>query len=764
MDKVKLTQGLSKRLETQRIGVKLAFGIGTLLGLCIIIGVVSYTQTRIVSQKIEEITQVKEPINSAVYALENNLVETGFAVLGYLSQGDAEFLETFRRNESSFLQIQKKYAEVADADKRREVDTALTQGFSHFRAIADEQIALKNQQTETLEALLRKASEIDGILVGKIQASVKADDPLAFRRLKTALEMGVNANGMTKSLGSFLITGDPKFELRVYKAEQDFKRYFNDYQLLVLSSEEKEWAEQLKRLSEESLRLAGRSIDLKRMRMRKLAEFVEARRELDSLLIGQIQTRTEQGLTDAKHAVLLAGSRANTTILIVLLIALAFGTYTGILTTRNITGPLQQLVSVMNAIANGDYSRRADIKSSAELQSLSDSFNLMTGKLVRANADLRAEILERRRAEEAQKAAEHQMRMLAHTITSMNESVVISDSHNIIISVNPAFCATYGYEECEIVGKDLSILWPGGMFGEAHRPSAIFPGGWAGEVMNINKSGEAFPVLLSTSVVRDETAKPIALVTICRDITEQKRMQHQLDEAERRRSEDLRRFAVSVQRAQEDERQRISRELHDDVCQRLTGMKLRAEVLEDDVRPLNKKAFRGLRDFKKELDEMIVDVRRISSNLRPSVLDDFGLVTALRLLCTEFGKRYNIRAMFQIDDDARVDLASHIEIALYRIAQEALSNVTKHANALSVNVHLFRENSSITLIVEDDGRGFNKESLHRSQTPTHGLGLISMRERSELIGGTFEVDSGVGRGTRIRVTIPMKEERVYEED
>jgi signal transduction histidine kinase len=641
MDRVTVRGALSKRLEMQRIGTKLGFGIATLLGLCIIIGLVSYIQTRIVSQKIEEITEVKEPINSAVYGLENNLVETGFAVLGYLSGGDEKLLGVFYQNEESFKQIQKKYSDVADIEKSKGLDTLLRESNNRFRAIADEQIMLKNRQTETMESLLKTLSEIDAVLVGKIQASVKADDPLAFRRLQAALEMGVNANAITKSLGSFLITGKPQFESRVYRAEQDFKRYFRDYQLLLLSSEEKGWAGQLQRLFDESLRLARKVIDLQKARIQKLAEFLEIRRELDAVLNGQIQTRTEQGLADAKHDVLLAGSRANTTNLIVLLIALAFGTYTGILTTRNITGPLHQLVSVMNAIASGDYSQQADIRSSAELRSLSDSFNLMTGKLVRANEDLRAEILERQRAEDA------------------------------------------------------------------------------------------------------------------RRMTEQ-----QLTDAERQRSGDLRRFALSVQRAQEEERQRISRELHDDVCQRLTGIKLRAEVLEDDVRPLNKKVHRSLRDFKKELDETIVDVRRISSNLRPSVLDDFGLVSALRLLCSEFEKHHGIKTVFQLGDSERMQLHANAEIALYRIAQEAFSNIAKHANASNISMQLLRIDSSVVLIVEDDGRGFNRERSTRSQPAAHGFGLISMRERSELLGGSFDVDSTVGKGTTIRVTIPVNEDTV----
>jgi signal transduction histidine kinase len=283
-------------------------------------------------------------------------------------------------------------------------------------------------------------------------------------------------------------------------------------------------------------------------------------------------------------------------------------------------------------------------------------------------------------------------------------------------------------------------------------------------VIHRRKNGEEFPVLLSTSVVRDDVGAPIALVGISRDITEQKLLQQQLDEAQRQRSAGLRRFATSVQRAQEEERERISRELHDDLCQRLSGIKFRAEVLEDEVRPLNKRVSRQLREFKHELDRSITEVRRISSNLRPSVLDDFGLVIALKLLCKDFEKVHAIKMTFQLANPAPRYMDRNIEIALYRIAQEALSNIARHAAASSAALHLMPRGSTIQLIVEDDGKGFNQEDTARAKGSGHGLGLISMRERTELLGGSFDIDSACNKGTTIAVTIPTGEHTPHEED
>jgi PAS domain S-box-containing protein len=364
------------------------------------------------------------------------------------------------------------------------------------------------------------------------------------------------------------------------------------------------------------------------------------------------------------------------------------------------------------------------------------------------------------------KETEKRMQMLAHTITSMKESVVITDVDLAIISVNEAFLKTFDYDEHEILGKHVSALRPPGT--SMAELTGIFDGtmssGWTGELRASRKNGEVFPMLLSTSVVRGDTGKPIALVGIARDVTEQKRLQEKLAEAEKRRLADLRRFAISVQRAQEDERQRISRELHDDICQRLSGMKLNMEVLEDDFKSKDQKTFRTLRGFKKQFEQTITEVRRLSSNLRPTVLDDFGLTIALNLLGREFERAHKVTTRVELGDPTLKHLDPQIEIALYRIAQESLTNIAKHANASHVTLRLALDGSLVVLTVKDDGNGFDPKELPHSKRPGHGLGLISMRERAELLGGTWEIQSVPNAGTTIQVTIPVEVSIDHEEN
>ncbi len=193
-------------------------------------------------------------------------------------------------------------------------------------------------------------------------------------------------------------------------------------------------------------------------------------------------------------------------------------------------------------------------------------------------------------------------------------------------------------------------------------------------------------------------------------------------------------------------------------------MKFQVEVLEDEIRPLNQHLGEQLGDVRSSLDQSIVEVRRISSNLRPSVLDDFGLVPALKLLCKDFERVHAIPTSLEVGEDSSTDLDPEAETALYRIAQEAMANVAKHAGASLVVVRLERRMADVFLQVKDDGRGFEQDSSVRRSREGHGLGLLSMRERSELLGGTFEVESVPGQGTAVTVVVPLQTEAGHGED
>jgi two-component system sensor histidine kinase UhpB len=225
-----------------------------------------------------------------------------------------------------------------------------------------------------------------------------------------------------------------------------------------------------------------------------------------------------------------------------------------------------------------------------------------------------------------------------------------------------------------------------------------------------------------------------------------------LDELARDRAE-LRSLASQVVRAQEEERKRISRELHDDTAQVLFAQLLRLTALKTSPSA-------EVRATAATLEEMTAEalegVRRLALELRPPALDDLGLLAALGDLAQRYGDQLGIPIDYQVRG-ARGRLPAEVELVLYRVAQEALTNVAKHAGASRVWIDLDRAPDDVTLSVRDNGRGFDLASATRRESAGLGLGLFGMEERVGLVGGTFRIWSRAGAGTEIFAFIPLGE-------
>jgi PAS domain S-box-containing protein len=205
--------------------------------------------------------------------------------------------------------------------------------------------------------------------------------------------------------------------------------------------------------------------------------------------------------------------------------------------------------------------------------------------------------------------------------------------------------------------------------------------------------------------------------------------------------------------AQEEERRRIAREIHDGLGQILTAVKFNVEILEDSP-SLNDDEHRRIADVKTLLDNVMKEAREISYNLMPSVLDDFGLAPALQLLAERFGVQTGVRVTFVAHGMAE-RLPATVEIALYRIVQEALTNAVRHGHAKLVAIQVFRSGDEVRLTVEDDGCGMDPDRAMERQIVGSGIGLASMRERVNSFRGLLDIESSLGNGTLITVRIPI---------
>jgi signal transduction histidine kinase len=206
--------------------------------------------------------------------------------------------------------------------------------------------------------------------------------------------------------------------------------------------------------------------------------------------------------------------------------------------------------------------------------------------------------------------------------------------------------------------------------------------------------------------------------------------------------------------AQEDERRRIARELHDQIGQVLTAVKMNLHTVQRVCSAAEAGAH--IKDNIEAVDEALRLVRDLSVDLRPALLDDLGLVTALHWYVDRYAKRTRLDAKVFVDmKDPNERFSRELETACFRIAQEALTNVVRHARAKAVTLRLVKENGFLRLSVKDDGIGFDPETLQRRAPRAATLGLLGMLERAHAAGGDLEIDSKTSQGTEIRLKLPL---------
>ncbi len=217
--------------------------------------------------------------------------------------------------------------------------------------------------------------------------------------------------------------------------------------------------------------------------------------------------------------------------------------------------------------------------------------------------------------------------------------------------------------------------------------------------------------------------------------------------------QELQDLAARLLTAQEEERRRISRDLHDDINQRLAMLVVQVESLDSTLPPSAHTCSKELRSIQDRLTELSDDVRHLAYQFHPSILDDLGLTVALQRLVDDCATRSNLQGSFEFHP-ASTRLPQKISTVLYRIAQECLANVMKHARATRVVVSLSSTTETVTLRIEDDGVGFDTQSVIDGR---RGLGLVSMTERVRLVQGTFTIDSIPQQGTRLHISVPHAE-------
>jgi PAS domain S-box-containing protein len=267
-----------------------------------------------------------------------------------------------------------------------------------------------------------------------------------------------------------------------------------------------------------------------------------------------------------------------------------------------------------------------------------------------------------------------------------------------------------------------------------------------------HSSGHITEVLYNATVYRNEAGEVQGVFAAARDITERKRAEEALRESENR----LRSLSSQLLTVQENERKRVAREIHDGIGQMLTAIKFKVE---DTIQQKGKGNARikekSLETIIPLIQGSIEEVRRIQMDLRPSTLDDLGILATIDWFCREFGKIYSTIHIEKLTNIKENEAPVHIKTVIFRVMQEALNNIAKHSKADLIRLSLIKTEGKIELIIEDNGMGFDLEGLISMESSKRGFGLSSMRERTELSGGSLVIESTSGKGTVIRAQWPL---------
>jgi PAS domain S-box-containing protein len=351
------------------------------------------------------------------------------------------------------------------------------------------------------------------------------------------------------------------------------------------------------------------------------------------------------------------------------------------------------------------------------------------------------DITEHKRAEKSLRESEEKFRRVFQDAAT---GMVMLSPEGRFLAINRAYCEFLGYSEKELIGRDIvSVTHP-----EDHalctrlmeQALAAASGSQRYEKRYLHKNGQLLWGESGTTLICDSTGKPEYFVSQIVDITERKRAEVALAGMTRKLVE-----------AQEQERARIARELHDDINQRLAILAIELEQLQGDPSDVKSR----LQELGQQTIEISSDVQALSHDLHSSQLEYLGVVRGMKSWCREFGERQGI----EIDcrHDVRSNVPVEVGLPLFRVLQEALHNAAKHSGVKRIEVRLHEQSDEIHLIVRDSGTGFDIGEVKQG----NGLGLTSMRERVRLVNGTIAIDSKPMRGTSIHVRVPLEPQHVF---
>ena len=401
---------------------------------------------------------------------------------------------------------------------------------------------------------------------------------------------------------------------------------------------------------------------------------------------------------------------------------------------NNLTKPIHDFVSTTKRIISGEKGIKVKINTQDEFSTLANSFNLMLESLEQTTVS---------------------KSYLDNILKNMFDSLIVTDRNMKIRSVNQSASDLLGHHKTWFDGKPLGVI-----FGENNNDELIPLDNKEIKALKsiikkknafVHSSGRRIPVLISCAILKTDNGESDGLIIVGHDLTIREEIEKKLEESRKQRQ-------IDINEAQEEERIRIATDLHDGLGQMLTAVSYTTQEIQNMDESNIEEREKLTTKIQEQIDKAIKESKNLAHNLIPIVLKDFGLIVAIKNLIERAKDLYDIDFTFNaIDFNERIDVK--LEKAIYRICQESLNNIVKHSKAKNVDYQIFRQDQLIVLVIDDDGVGFDIKSLEEKSIK--GIGLISMRERVLAFGGTFSINSQIGKGTEIIVEIPCRKNIHY---
>ena len=387
---------------------------------------------------------------------------------------------------------------------------------------------------------------------------------------------------------------------------------------------------------------------------------------------------------------------------------------------------------------------------------LSDDTQVGVGIDIRERtAQLEATVAALEKENQARRDLENKLRQWARVFMDAADPIIIENLSGTIIDMNREAERAYGWKRSELIGKSICSLIPPARHQWAERLRERCRRGeevrnWEGQRQDMQ--GRIFSALVTAFPLLDESGRTAAVATIAKDITARKQMEKELEQS-RQYLRELSRKSIE---ALENDRRTTGKELHDSIGGSLAAIKLKLETIGTYVSQQPEIAAVSIEETISALQTVIKETKQVAANLRPTILDDLGLLSTITWYLRQFSKQFGgIRLIPEIKVREN-DIPDTHKIVIYRVLQESLHNAAKHSEAAEVYLSLKCDTDWIVLDIADNGRGFDVEKALSREDPLSGFGLVGMIERAEIVGGSLRIDAASGKGTHIRMNLPRE--------